>query len=652
MNIRFDSITLRLFKRVLVYYALIACLVAAGQAVYEHHRLSQQVRAEIDQTARLFVPTLGTAVWNLDQQLALAAAIGIAQSPYVLHVVVEDLRGAMRLAIAHDPDTGTLLPSQSEVMKAPDTHSFAFKLSSPDIDSLEPLGSLTVYLNEEALTKNSIGATLLIILNTGLMALVLVIVLMFFGTTFLGRPIRQLTEGVRGLTLENLGRERLAVDTADNEELKILQNSFNDLAIRLADSIEAAQSAQRLSEKLSLEQALESRTRQLLEKILDSSPLATFVIDADHCITHWNRACEMTLGFSSGEMLGTQSAWRAFYDEERPVLADLVIDAGRSGHGEISGPYASQYRPSPFIEGGYETAAFIERLQRWIYCTVAPIRGVDGQIIGAIETLQDITERQNAEASIRASLAQQQELNELKSRFVSMTSHEFRTPLATILSSAELLRHYAERLPENERQTLLASIETAVRRMTDMLDSILIIGRADAGRVEFQPAPLAVDAFCQLAVSEAVALVKSREYEESRRAIPEIRIDCQFAGEACLDEKLLRHILSNLLSNAIKYSPEGGLVTLAVRQPEADEAAIVFQITDQGIGIPADDMPHLFDTFHRGTNVGNIAGTGLGMAIVQRAVNLHRGRIDVHSEPGAGTTFVVTLPSDALERDS
>lgn len=256
---------------------------------------------------------------------------------------------------------------------------------------------------------------------------------------------------------------------------------------------------------------------------------------------------------------------------------------------------------------------------------------------GTIWTFVDITERRRAQEDMAFALAKQRELNELKSRFVSMTSHEFRTPLAAILSSAELLRDYGDRLPAAERAELIGIVESSVRRMGRMLDSVLTIGKGEAGQLDFSPAPLDLRRVC-----EEIA-------DEVRRALADQRADTAalvlaFAdepGTRRLDERLLRQILGNLLSNGLKYSPAGGEVRCEVA---LEDGEVVIVVADRGIGIPEEDLPHLFETFHRGRNVGNIAGTGLGMAIVRRAVERHGGRVNVESRVGHGTRFVVRLP--------
>lgn len=252
---------------------------------------------------------------------------------------------------------------------------------------------------------------------------------------------------------------------------------------------------------------------------------------------------------------------------------------------------------------------------------------------GTIWTFVDITEHKRAETEIRRALEKERELNELKSRFVAMTSHEFRTPLATILSSAELLEHYGDKLPAADKQEMFDSIRAGVERMAKMLDEVLMIGRAEARMMEFNPAPLNLAAFCE------------RLVDENRRAHGGgLVVEFSFDGPRCevlLDEKLLRHVLANLLTNAFKYSADGGKVELRAR---LTDAVAEFDVIDHGIGIPIEDQPRLFESFHRASNVGGVAGTGLGLAIVKKSVDLQRGSISFNSRVGSGTRFTVSIP--------
>ena len=252
---------------------------------------------------------------------------------------------------------------------------------------------------------------------------------------------------------------------------------------------------------------------------------------------------------------------------------------------------------------------------------------------GHLWMYSDITERKHSEAELRQALRKEKELSELKSRFVTNTSHEFRTPLTTILSSSELLEHYRHQWTEEKQLTHIHRIQKSVKHMTQLLNDILIIGKAEAGRLEFKPVLINLELFCQELAEELQLNGKNHH-----------RIFLNHQGhcsQVLLDEKLLRHILTNLLSNAMKYSPGESTIELFFA---CQDDQLVLCVRDQGIGIPELDQAHLFESFHRATNVGNIQGTGLGLSIVNKCVQVHGGEISLHSQVGQGTTFTVKLP--------
>lgn len=230
-------------------------------------------------------------------------------------------------------------------------------------------------------------------------------------------------------------------------------------------------------------------------------------------------------------------------------------------------------------------------------------------------------------------LLREQELNNLKSRIITVVSHEYRTPLTTILSSAEILDHYGHKLSEDKKLSHLQRIQSAAHHLTDLVTDVLDISQADAGSVEFKPSPLDLELFCRQVVEE---IQKSTDREH-----PITFVALGNSSPYLADEKLLRQILTNLLSNAIKYSPCNSTVHFFL---QCQENAAVFRIRDRGIGIPTEDRPQLFKPFERGSNVGTTSGTGLGLAITKTLVDLHGGQIAVESEVGVGTTFTVTLP--------
>ena len=246
--------------------------------------------------------------------------------------------------------------------------------------------------------------------------------------------------------------------------------------------------------------------------------------------------------------------------------------------------------------------------------------------------LIDVTERRQVEQDMRTALERERELSELKSRFVAVTSHEFRTPLAAILSSIELLDDYGARLPDDERREIVGLIKNAVTRMNKMVDQVLLTSRIESGKFVFEPQPRSIpDLLVQVA----------SEMDQAHEQAARIALRCDGVDQPRLvDPKLLGHILVNLLGNALKYSPRDSAVTCTAT---AEGDRLRFAIADHGIGIPAADLPRLFESFHRGANVGNIQGTGSGLHIVHECAQLHRGSVEVESAVGRGTTFHVDV---------
>jgi PAS domain S-box-containing protein len=245
----------------------------------------------------------------------------------------------------------------------------------------------------------------------------------------------------------------------------------------------------------------------------------------------------------------------------------------------------------------------------------------------------DITQRKRAEEELLKTLEREKELSQLKSNFVSMVSHEFRTPLGIIQSSAELLRDFYQKMQAVEREEQLESIARNTRRMAGMMEGVLVLSRLDAGKLHFQPAMLNLDSFCRRVVDEVLSAT-------SRRCLVDLRLN-SIPSEAKADEQLLGHIFTNLLSNAIKYSEPGATVQFAVERHGRDA---VCTVRDPGIGISDDDQQQLFKAFHRGGNVGTRPGTGLGLLLVKRCAELHGGEVRVSSKMGEGTTVIVRLP--------
>lgn len=222
------------------------------------------------------------------------------------------------------------------------------------------------------------------------------------------------------------------------------------------------------------------------------------------------------------------------------------------------------------------------------------------------------------------------ELELLKSRFISLVSHEFRTPLTTILSSIELLENYSEKLVKEEKNQIYCSIKHAIDRMTVLLDNVSILGKVDSGRMTFRPEPVDLEKFCLSLLDEL--------------KVDSTRINFSYEGicnNVSVDKSLLRNILLNILLNALKYSPEGTPVTCSLSCMDKE---VIFIVKDSGIGIPGEEKDRVFEAFHRAKNVGNIPGAGLGFTIVRRCLELHKGNINISSAVGKGTVVTINIP--------
>lgn len=246
-----------------------------------------------------------------------------------------------------------------------------------------------------------------------------------------------------------------------------------------------------------------------------------------------------------------------------------------------------------------------------------------------LSTLEQLEQRGR---ELTQALAAEQELGELKSRFVSMASHEFRTPLTGVLTSAELIAEYAQGPQQDKQLRHVARIRSAVKHMNDILEEFLSVGRIEEGRVEATAAPLNVETLLAETVADVQGLLKAGQ-----------RIECEATGPALvrLDGSLLRKILVNLLSNALKYSGENAVVRV---RANCQDCVLTLTVQDQGVGIAPEDQAHLFERFFRARNVATVPGTGLGLYIIAKYLELMHGSIALHSALHEGTTVTITAP--------
>jgi signal transduction histidine kinase len=239
---------------------------------------------------------------------------------------------------------------------------------------------------------------------------------------------------------------------------------------------------------------------------------------------------------------------------------------------------------------------------------------------------------------LQKSLAQEKEISAMRSRFISMVSHEFRTPLAIISSSTGILQTFSDRLNTEKKQGHLETIQKTIKYTVQLLDDVLMINSVETEKIEFKPETLDIIDFCRRLVREIQGTSYGHVIEFSLNSSESVLDDSLFAE---FDPKIIRQILTNLLTNAIKYSPGSSTVNFSLN---ITDKQIVFIVQDYGIGIPKEDQVNLFASFYRGSNVGNISGTGLGLAIVKKCVDQHQGKITLESKLNQGTIFKVTIP--------
>jgi PAS domain S-box-containing protein len=362
------------------------------------------------------------------------------------------------------------------------------------------------------------------------------------------------------------------------------------------------------------------RTRKLRDAIFNNSTDALFLVDAENSLTIDcnSRAIELFEADSKADLIGISGS--AVLQKQPFTEAELHIirqEMTQKGFWSREVEYVS-------LKG----KAF------WGNLAARPI-AVEGQAINLVR-VTDITDRKRSEEEMHRTLMREKELNDLKSRFISMTSHEFRTPLAVIASSAGILKTFGSRLSEDKQRQHLQTIQTYVQHTTNLLDDILLLNRAEADRLAFQPTAFSLIPFCQTLTQELQLNSEHHCLQFSAQVSP-----AQLSDEVCMDQKLLRQILINLLVNAIKYSPEEKLIRFSLAL-EAGQAR--FEVKDSGLGIPVADQNQLFESFYRASNVAMIQGTGLGLSVVKKCVELHHGTVHLNSKVGQGTTVTVTLP--------
>ncbi len=436
--------------------------------------------------------------------------------------------------------------------------------------------------------------------------------------SYVGAPIRIEGHVIGFITLDSAtpgfftGKHAEQLDAFANQAALALRNAHHyDEVNRHATDME---------QQVARRTAQYRKAQEHAETIFNSSSDMIIILNNEGIIQQVNPIFDETFHTTSGESIG------------QPITVLAAPDSVGTLQRALAG--AAQFQQPQRLE--------IEVLYR--DCTlfhadvaISPIVH-DRQIEGLVCSLRDISLLKQTELSLRRMLDKETELSEMRSRFITTTSHEFRTPLAIIQMSADVIERYGERLPTDRRQKEFEQIRSSVLNMVKLLDDILTISRAERGDLSFEPEPVNLPHLCR-EMMNAFALSNGKDHNFS----------FVFSGDAPMflaDYKLLRYMINNLLSNAVKYSAPNTTITCGV---VCDSHQATLHITDEGIGIPQNEQRELFQPFYRASNVGTVHGTGLGLAIVKQSVDLHGGTIVVKSVEGHGATFTITLPRDVTD---
>ena len=362
------------------------------------------------------------------------------------------------------------------------------------------------------------------------------------------------------------------------------------------------------------------RFEECTNKIIASMGEILIIVTHSGQIERINKAARKLLGYSYSELL------------DRPI-SQLIVNQDFE-HQQLYNTHKNSNKSVRKIELTCQNKQR-EEIEIEFNFSIVPteIKG----LFKCIYLGRNITERKRLEEEMSKALEKEKELRKLKSRFVSMASHEFRNPLSSIMICTDLLLHRDQDISEEEYDFYLNLIKSSANNMQSLLEDILVLSKAESSNSAFNPDWLDLEEFCKQIIKELEIIYQDRKINFTKVGSP-----LEIHG----DKKLLRHILTNLLSNAIKYSSKEESVDLKLVYSEAEEL-ITLEIGDRGIGIPTEVQKHLFESFYRGNNVGDIPGTGLGLSIVKKAVDLHGGTITLESEIGVGTKMTVILPKNS-----
>lgn len=387
----------------------------------------------------------------------------------------------------------------------------------------------------------------------------------------------------------------------DEKDVQLLQSVSDQIALAI----------DRKNNQIAMDNQL-----KFVRNLIDTIPNAIYYKDA-HTLKYklCNKAYAESLGMQPKELIGK-----------------TVFDVFPNDKAQIYHKYDKELLVSKSTQTYEETTVVFGKLFHVLIVRTC-LFSVKGELEGIVGVVLDITEQRKAAETISEALKKEIELNELKSKFISMVSHEYRTPLQSIMLSTELLRDYSDRLNEESRMKQFDTIKNSIATLNSMLDDILLLNKSERKNLKYNPARMEICNMIQSLVREMQFVAKDK---------CELVLMINGTSKAvCLDEKLLHVVLNNLIGNAVKYSQNSKIVHITA---DILEDSVKFEIKDFGIGIPNEDHELLYTPFFRSSNVGTISGTGLGLSIVKDAINLQNGTISFTSEVNIGTTFHIEIP--------